>query len=335
VRPLRSLSVPLLLLVVVMAWVVEATATQLSLLWTDNADNEDGFKIERRSGATSCYRVRAFNGAGDSAYSNEACGTGTGSCTPTLTATTTVTATFTPQLLAGDTGGSTTVAAGGTVVGAPYPSTEATDLPIASPLTLTRLAADHSSPQPPGTPFIVTAAATGGIEPYQPPLSRRNSSGRPPKASARSRESWLRPRNPPSKTGLPPTGGGYVRAAGAGGAGPGGAGAPERARWVRMAWTARGSCTVAMRRSRASAAPPAYTWAKTGRNSTSALNAIAASTASAPCACQSDHSYTPRIARICPSAAAQGSSRAAGRGVRPRGSPGRRSAATGPRLRTS
>ncbi|OGK77897.1 MAG: hypothetical protein A2X52_03930 [Candidatus Rokubacteria bacterium GWC2_70_16] len=35
-------------------------------------------------------------------------------------------------------------------------------------------------------------------------------------------------------------------------AGPGGAGAPERARWARMACTTRGSWTVAMTRSRAS-----------------------------------------------------------------------------------
>ena len=71
--------------------------TQINLTWSDNAANEDGFKIERCSGA-SCsnfsqvamvganlknfantglkrnttyrYRVRAFNGSGNSAYSN-------------------------------------------------------------------------------------------------------------------------------------------------------------------------------------------------------------------------------------------------------------------------
>jgi len=43
---------------------------------------------------------------------------------------------------------------------------------------------------------------------------------------------------------------GHGNAAGAGGAGPGGAGAPERARWAKMACTARGSCTVAMTRRR-------------------------------------------------------------------------------------
>src|SRR6185436_7970212 len=66
--------------------------------WTDNANNETGFKIERKTGAagtysqiatvganvttynntglaastTYYYRVRANNGSGDSAYSNEA-----------------------------------------------------------------------------------------------------------------------------------------------------------------------------------------------------------------------------------------------------------------------
>jgi fibronectin type 3 domain-containing protein/sugar lactone lactonase YvrE len=78
-----------------------ATATsssQINLTWNDNSTNEDGFKIERKQGAGGSYaqigtapanagsssdtglsastpyyyRVRAYNGAGDSAYSNEA-----------------------------------------------------------------------------------------------------------------------------------------------------------------------------------------------------------------------------------------------------------------------
>jgi PKD repeat protein len=71
--------------------------TQIDLAWTDNATNEDGFKIERCSGASCAnfsqiatvsanvrnysnsglkrnttyrFRVRAFNGTGNSAYSN-------------------------------------------------------------------------------------------------------------------------------------------------------------------------------------------------------------------------------------------------------------------------
>lgn len=73
----------------------------MSLAWTDNSTNETGFKVERKTGTggtfaqigtqgengnffndsglaastTYCYRVRATNGAGDSAYSNEACTT--------------------------------------------------------------------------------------------------------------------------------------------------------------------------------------------------------------------------------------------------------------------
>ena len=80
-------------------------SASLVLKWTDNSDNEDGFKIERRLGTTGafaevarrgaqpgtgtiasdtdtglidqqnyCYRVRAFNAAGDSGYTNIACG---------------------------------------------------------------------------------------------------------------------------------------------------------------------------------------------------------------------------------------------------------------------
>jgi hypothetical protein len=76
-------------------------AGSLTLNWTDKSDNESGFKIERKLGPTGtfaevgrvganivtypdpnlaygtayCYRVRAFNADGDSAYTNEACGT--------------------------------------------------------------------------------------------------------------------------------------------------------------------------------------------------------------------------------------------------------------------
>jgi hypothetical protein len=74
------------------------SATQARLTWTDNSYNEDGFKIERKTGAggawaqigiaaadaissddggltestTFYYRIRATNNAGDSGYSNEA-----------------------------------------------------------------------------------------------------------------------------------------------------------------------------------------------------------------------------------------------------------------------
>jgi len=87
-------------LLAVMALGVDAPADQLSLSWTDMSGDENGFKIERKTGtggtyaqiatvganvtsytdpnlaggSTYCYQLRAFNTAGDSAYSNEACG---------------------------------------------------------------------------------------------------------------------------------------------------------------------------------------------------------------------------------------------------------------------
>jgi hypothetical protein len=77
----------------------QAGAAQLQLRWQDGSSDEDGFQIERKSGrgkfkllATTgpdvtfyldtnlksvtiyCYRVRAYNSAGNSQYSNPACG---------------------------------------------------------------------------------------------------------------------------------------------------------------------------------------------------------------------------------------------------------------------
>ena len=77
----------------------ESGAGELQATWMDNSSNEDGFKIERRTGTTQtytqvaiaganvtsyndsglvdgetyCYRVLAFNAAGSSSYSNEVC----------------------------------------------------------------------------------------------------------------------------------------------------------------------------------------------------------------------------------------------------------------------
>jgi len=90
-----------LLLLPAMIWYGEAAAAGLNLTWDDNSIDEDGFKIERKEGqagtfsqittvganvssytdsgltdgTTYCYQVRAFNAAGDSAYSNEYCAT--------------------------------------------------------------------------------------------------------------------------------------------------------------------------------------------------------------------------------------------------------------------
>jgi FG-GAP-like repeat len=84
-----------------LSWQNQASAGQLQLAWTDNSNNEDGFKIERKTGttgtytqvatvgpnvtsytdftladgATYCYRVAAFNSAGTSDYTVEVCAT--------------------------------------------------------------------------------------------------------------------------------------------------------------------------------------------------------------------------------------------------------------------
>ncbi len=79
----------------------ESRAAQLQLSWTDNSNNETGFKIDRKTGTSGtfaqiasvgagattytdstvtagtnyCYRVYAFNSAGNSTYTPEVCGT--------------------------------------------------------------------------------------------------------------------------------------------------------------------------------------------------------------------------------------------------------------------
>ena len=79
----------------------QVNAASFQLTWIDNSEDEDGFRIERKlqsngtyavittvganvtsygdSGLANstayCYRVNAFNSAGNSAYTNEACGT--------------------------------------------------------------------------------------------------------------------------------------------------------------------------------------------------------------------------------------------------------------------
>lgn len=85
----------------VLGWSGETFAGRLQLTWTDNSNNEDGFKIQRKTGTTGtfaqiasvganvasytdsnlsegqtfCYRVNAFNAAGESAFTPEACAT--------------------------------------------------------------------------------------------------------------------------------------------------------------------------------------------------------------------------------------------------------------------
>jgi hypothetical protein len=80
-------------------WQHSANAAEYTLTWIDHAQDEDGFRIERKlgpvgpyveiavvgsdvttfvdpaadEGVINCYRVRAFNWLGNSGYSNEAC----------------------------------------------------------------------------------------------------------------------------------------------------------------------------------------------------------------------------------------------------------------------
>ena len=95
----------------------QTTTYEHNLSWQDESDNEDGFKIERKTpsipgdtfgeidqvaantvtykdtvtdGQQRCYRVRAFNTAGDSAYTNEACGLSKPNAPISLTITVTI-----------------------------------------------------------------------------------------------------------------------------------------------------------------------------------------------------------------------------------------------------
>jgi len=88
-------------LIVEMFLATTVYGAQLTLTWTDNSTDESGFKIERKAGQAGafaevatvatdtilfvdpglpegqefCYRVRAYNNGGDSAYTNEDCST--------------------------------------------------------------------------------------------------------------------------------------------------------------------------------------------------------------------------------------------------------------------
>src|SRR3990167_2908807 len=87
-----------LLAILFLAWAPTVNAAEVLLSWSDNSLNEEGFNIERRVGAgpfieigriganvvsftdstasdtlVNCYRFAAFNAAGSSAFSGEAC----------------------------------------------------------------------------------------------------------------------------------------------------------------------------------------------------------------------------------------------------------------------
>lgn len=95
------LAVAFFLIVCAAPGLAQTPTYEHNLAWQDNSDNEDGFKVERKTpsipgdtfgeiaqvganvstykdtvtdGQQRCFRVRAFNAAGDSAYTNEACG---------------------------------------------------------------------------------------------------------------------------------------------------------------------------------------------------------------------------------------------------------------------
>jgi hypothetical protein len=93
-------TVALLFLAVPRAALAQAATFKATLTWVDNSDNEDGFKVEKSSsqggtfaeiasvaagvvsyvdqpldaGTAVCYRIKAFNVAGNSAPSPVACG---------------------------------------------------------------------------------------------------------------------------------------------------------------------------------------------------------------------------------------------------------------------
>ncbi len=73
-KPLRNLCqrtvlIPLLLLAA-MAWHGESIAAQLSSTWTDNSNNEDGFKIERKQGQTGTFAQFATVGVNINSYTD-------------------------------------------------------------------------------------------------------------------------------------------------------------------------------------------------------------------------------------------------------------------------
>jgi hypothetical protein len=57
-----------LTLLLVIAWHYKANAAQLHLTWTDNSNNEDGFKIERKKEASGTFKQIAVLGGKASYY---------------------------------------------------------------------------------------------------------------------------------------------------------------------------------------------------------------------------------------------------------------------------
>lgn len=59
-----------LLSLATLSWQSEASAGQLHLTWTDNSNNEDAFKIERKTGTTGTYIEIATVGANVTSYTD-------------------------------------------------------------------------------------------------------------------------------------------------------------------------------------------------------------------------------------------------------------------------
>ena len=147
----------------------QVSAASLQVSWTDNSDDEDGFSIERKldpngtyvviatvgpnvtfysdsslaNSTTYCYRVNAFNSAGNSAYTNEACKTPSG-ITPLPPSGNTITTNIPDgAVLSGELAVAVTIANGGVPPAGQTP-------PILPPSAPPR---QHRHPPPPAPPL--------------------------------------------------------------------------------------------------------------------------------------------------------------------------------------
>jgi hypothetical protein len=180
---LSARSIAFLVIGIAMLWHAEAVSDQLRLTWVDSATDETGFRIERRGAGEAtfaevavvaanttayvdtglaeqgfyCYRVRAFNDAGHSAYSNEACATTTG---------TEILAAVLPSSRAVQSGRVATVF--GTILNPGTASAVACEIAGSAgvAVTVTYQAIDASTGQPVAAPGIPVDIAAGAAQTY-------------------------------------------------------------------------------------------------------------------------------------------------------------------------